>query len=133
MIQLLTTLLCAAILSYSNVAFGFQSARPSLAATSRLSQLNFVGIKKQDSDKSTTHVLASKQDFSRHPTIRFLSEQVEDSDPSIDIVKKGDKLFDLRTTLFLVGGQSLLIGIAAVFAKIFNIPNFGVCKQTLFL
>ncbi|CAJ1936545.1 unnamed protein product [Cylindrotheca closterium] len=121
MTQLLITILCAALLICSNVAFGFQSAGPShLAVSSHL-------LRSHPPSSSTHQILATKQIFSRRQTIRFLSsDQVEDNDPSIKIVKKkDDTLFDLKTTLFLVGGQSLLIGIAAGFAKMFNIPNFG--------
>lgn len=36
-----------------------------------------------------------------------------------------DKLFDAKTTIALVGGQSLLIGAAAIAAKFTGTPNFG--------
>jgi membrane protease YdiL (CAAX protease family) len=36
-----------------------------------------------------------------------------------------DNLFDIRTTLFLVGGQSLLIGAAIVLAYFLQTPNYG--------
>lgn len=36
-----------------------------------------------------------------------------------------DKLFDAKTTIALVGGQSLLIGAAAIAAKFVGTPNFG--------
>jgi len=36
-----------------------------------------------------------------------------------------DKLFDAKTTIALVGGQSLLIGAAAIAAKFVGTPNYG--------
>jgi len=36
-----------------------------------------------------------------------------------------DNFFDLKTTVALVGGQSLLIGLAAVIAKVVGTPNLG--------
>ncbi|VEU45055.1 unnamed protein product [Pseudo-nitzschia multistriata] len=36
-----------------------------------------------------------------------------------------DKLFDFKTTIALVGGQSLLIVVAAIAAKFVGTPNFG--------
>ena len=36
-----------------------------------------------------------------------------------------DDLFDIKTTIFLVGGQSLLVGVAAVLAVLLNVPNYG--------
>mmetsp|Transcript_17877 Transcript_17877/g.26445 ORF Transcript_17877/g.26445 Transcript_17877/m.26445 type:complete len:289 (+) Transcript_17877:86-952(+) len=36
-----------------------------------------------------------------------------------------DKLFDVRTTLALIGGQSALIGIAVLASLIFKTPNYG--------
>jgi len=37
----------------------------------------------------------------------------------------GDKLFDIKTTVALVGGQSLLIGAAALAARVVGTPNYG--------
>ena len=45
------------------------------------------------------------------------AESSTDNDP--------DDLFDVQTTIFLVGGQSLLIGVAAVLAVLLNVPNYG--------
>lgn len=36
-----------------------------------------------------------------------------------------DKLFDVRTTLALIGGQSALVGIAVLAALLFKTPNYG--------
>ena len=36
-----------------------------------------------------------------------------------------DDLFDIKTTLFLVGGQSLLIGAAVILALFLKTPNYG--------
>lgn len=36
-----------------------------------------------------------------------------------------DKLFDAKTTIALVGGQSVLIGVAAIAAKFVGTPNYG--------
>jgi membrane protease YdiL (CAAX protease family) len=41
------------------------------------------------------------------------------------VSQKEDPLFDGRTTVTLIGGQSLLIVVAAVAALIFQTPNFG--------
>jgi len=126
---LLKTLLCVSLLSYSNVAFGFQSG-PRLAVASRLGHpLNHFRKQHKNADnQSSPHVLPTKQQVSRRQTIRFLSENVEESDSSIKNVKN-DNFFDPKMTFLLVGGQSLLIGIAVGFAKIFNIPNFGLGPQ----
>lgn len=113
--QLLKTLWYATLLSSSNVAFGFQSS-PLVAVGSKLgTQLKFLG-KHQTGFDERAPLLPR--------TTRFLSDQVEENDTQIEITS--DHSFDLKTTVFLVTGQSLLIGVAAALAKIFNIPNFGV-------
>jgi membrane protease YdiL (CAAX protease family) len=42
-----------------------------------------------------------------------------------DPVEEGDQLFNIKTTLLLVGGQSVLVGVAAVAAFLVGTPNFG--------
>jgi membrane protease YdiL (CAAX protease family) len=42
-----------------------------------------------------------------------------------DPVEEGDQLFNKNTTLLLVGGQSVLVGVAAVAAFLVGTPNFG--------
>lgn len=49
---------------------------------------------------------------------------LESSNGNVDEAKE-DKLFDMKTTVALVGGQSLLIGAAAIAAKFCGTPNFG--------
>ena len=48
---------------------------------------------------------------------------LESSNSNID--ESEDKLFDIKTTVALVGGQSLLIVVAAIAAKFVGTPNFG--------
>ena len=49
---------------------------------------------------------------------------LESSNGNVDEAKE-DKLFDIKTTIALVGGQSVLIAVAAVAAKFCGTPNFG--------
>lgn len=52
-------------------------------------------------------------------TLESSNSDAERSDAS------DDKLFDAKTTIALVGGQSLLIGAAAIAAKFVGTPNYG--------
>lgn len=49
---------------------------------------------------------------------------LESSNSNVDESKE-DKLFDIKTTFALVGGQSLLIGAAIIAAKFVGTPNLG--------
>ncbi len=49
---------------------------------------------------------------------------LESSNTNIDDASE-DKLFDIKTTIALVGGQSLLIGAAIIAAKFVGTPNLG--------
>ncbi len=49
---------------------------------------------------------------------------LESSNTNIDDTNE-DKLFDIKTTIALVGGQSLLIGAAVIAAKFVGTPNLG--------
>jgi hypothetical protein len=71
------------------------------------------------------HVLARKDTY-----LKSLdkNQPPENSEGLVDKTGNNvDDLFDPKTTVFLVGGQSLLIAIAAGFATIFNVPNYGAC------
>eukprot|EP00531_Pseudo-nitzschia_arenysensis_P019372 CAMPEP_0116124852 /NCGR_PEP_ID=MMETSP0329-20121206/5503_1 /TAXON_ID=697910 /ORGANISM="Pseudo-nitzschia arenysensis, Strain B593" /LENGTH=314 /DNA_ID=CAMNT_0003618863 /DNA_START=123 /DNA_END=1067 /DNA_ORIENTATION=+ len=50
---------------------------------------------------------------------------LESSNTNIDDNANEDKLFDIKTTIALVGGQSLLIGAAVIAAKFVGTPNLG--------
>ena len=62
----------------------------------------------------------SKSHITKRKYKSHLSATPENQSTEVD-----DYLFDVKTTTFLVGGQSLLIGVAALFAAIFKVPNFG--------
>ena len=63
-------------------------------------------------DRSLTRLLAKEG-----------SENPEKTRGPLELVD--DKLFDAKTTVALVGGQSVLIGVAAVAAQFFGTPNLG--------
>lgn len=68
--------------------------------------------------------------LSRAATFLRLSDAGQTPENADGVVDKAeskydDDLFNAKTTVFLVGGQSLLIAVAVVFATFFNIPNYG--------
>ena len=55
-----------------------------------------------------------------------LTLESSNSDAEVsDAGDSDDKLFDAKTTIALVGGQSVLIGVAAIAAKFVGTPNYG--------
>jgi uncharacterized protein len=59
----------------------------------------------------------------------ILFEAPENQDDILDIENSSDadddKLFNIQTTISLVGGQSVLVGVAALAAAVVGTPNFG--------
>eukprot|EP00536_Pseudo-nitzschia_multiseries_P013413 jgi/Psemu1/211598/e_gw1.572.52.1 len=73
---------------------------------------------------SYNHALASRA-LSYYPSWKSRGQLTVVRSSNDKATESSDKLFDLKTTAFLVGGQSLLIVVAAVVAKIVGTPNLG--------
>ena len=54
-----------------------------------------------------------------------LFESPQSEDGILEVGHDDDKLFDIQTTLALVGGQSVLVGVAVLAAYIVGTPNYG--------
>ena len=73
--------------------------------------------------RSTALTVAPREvnNFLSAPKFRISTILQEAQDP----VEEGDQLFNIRTTVALVGGQSVLVGVAAAAAFVVGTPNFG--------
>jgi hypothetical protein len=111
----LLTYVSVSLYSCADLVSGFQSGFSPL--TSPLLKTRRDGFP-QFISTCNPHLLARKDTYLKSSE---KNQPPESSEGNVD------DLFDAKTTLFLVGGQSLLIPIAAVFATIFNVPNYGAC------
>lgn len=59
------------------------------------------------------------------PSSLFSPLTIRKAIPADDNDNDDDQLFNLQTTIALVGGQSLLIGVAVLIAKLVGTPNYG--------
>jgi membrane protease YdiL (CAAX protease family) len=102
----------------SSDVLGFQNGivgRSSQASFSPSSHISPKPLLRQSNKKYTTYLSSTNEE----------SEPAEIGKDGPLEIGKNDDLFDIATTLFLVGGQSLLVVAAAIVAKLCKVPNFG--------
>ena len=117
MSRLSSTLRVVILFLLASLCASFWPSNPIRSNSAKIAQSPLV--------KSTTSVQFERRQYvdpsSLRPTV--LNSELGESSGPID--KTDDNGFDLKTTVAIVGGQSLLIGGAAIAALVVGTPNLG--------
>lgn len=119
-----TALSLSFLLSCGSLAFAFTTTTPSSQCAFR----SPIQLQPHKVVPSLSNPIPPSRVLSHSPSWKFrgaLTVASSNNDQTNETSENDDKLFDLKTTIALVGGQSLLIGIAAIAAKLVGTPNLG--------